>query len=183
MHSGTAPTLALVTTGIALLAVAACGAPSAPTLTNLTRASDTTVSEATPSATELSPAPARTPTPAPSSTHKVKSQQQCVSRLTIRIADNAAPSGRQFTPAVPTHICLTRGGVLVLSLGSLTDGSAWPAPEKHGNALRLKHAATNSKNRLTSTYGAAVKGSATLADEVGFAPGPSNAFTILVTVR
>jgi len=85
-------------------------------------------------------------------------------------------------PRPPMTVCLRLTGVFRLYLGRPAGGGTWPDPVTHGVALR-QTAITRAGGRVVASFTARRTGSAAIEDAIGFAPGPSTAFTIHFVVN
>jgi len=178
-------TVVISALSLALLMLAGC-ASHQPSIPGIVKPSDTseppqhTQINTVPTATEQSPAPAVSPSS--SRQHRpVTSPPRCLTSASFTIADNAAPSNLPLQPKLPGTVCLRLNGTLRLRLGLPSGGGTWPTPLERGQALR-RTGLNRSGGRVVATFAARKTGNATVADEIGFEPGPSTAFTIRVTV-
>jgi len=168
---------------LASATVTACGSPhqgvqSLVNTSTLSRPQPTQIS-AEPTATSQSPAPA------PAATQQAKPSpppRRCAKVTSYTIGDGAAPSNLPLHPRPPMTVCLHLTSVFRLYLGRPAGGGTWPDPVTNGVALR-RRAITRAGGRVVASFTARRTGSAAIEDAIGFAPGPSTAFTIHFVVN
>jgi len=163
--------------------VTACGSPhrgvsSLVNASSLSRPQPTQIS-AEPTVTSQSPAPA------PVATQQSKPSpppQRCAKVTSYTIGDGAAPTNLPLHPRPPMTVCLHLTSVFSLYLGRPAGGGTWPDPVTHGVALQ-QTGITRAGGHVVASFTARRTGSAAIEDAIGFAPGPSTAFTIYFVVN